>query len=124
MSLSYPVTCTTAHGVLHTVRLLGVNDADPTKEVGPGITVSRTAEGVYKVLWNYNPGTFVTIVGYCFGDTTPADVKGYTMTRDTVDTTTPTAPFIAVSTWDSSFAAADIVATGYLDITFLFATVS
>ncbi len=99
------------------LRLLGVNDANPTKEVGRGVVVTRTAEGVYKITWNDNPGTFVGIAGYCFGAATPADVKGYTISSDTYDSTTFS---LEVSVWNSSFAAADIIATQFLNLTVRF----
>lgn len=99
------------------IRILGVNNADPTKEVGKGVTITRTGEGVYRITWAQKPFTFVGIVGYCFGAATMSDVKGYTLTRDTYDTSGFT---LDVSVWNSSFAAADIIADQYLDLTVRF----
>jgi hypothetical protein len=107
---------------LYPCRILGTGAADPTKEAGPGLTVTRSAEGVLKVAFAQNPGTFVGIRGYAFGAATPSAVKGHTMTRDTY-----TAPasgvggYIEISVWDSTFAADDLEATEYLDVTFAFA---
>ncbi len=102
------------------IRILGTGAADPTKEVGQGVTVTRTAEGVYKLTFAENPGTFVGIEGYVFGAETPGDVKGHTLTRDTFDTTDNVFS-LSISVWDSSFAADDLDATEYLDVTVVFA---
>lgn len=99
------------------IRILGVDDANPTEQIGNGVAITRTAEGVYRITWAANPGVFVGVKGYMFGAATMSDVKGYTATRDTYDSTS----FILdVSTWNSSFAAADIIANQYLDITVAF----
>lgn len=105
------------------VRLLGTGAAAPTKEFGPGITVTRTSEGLLKFTWTENPGEFVGIAGYAFGDTTPADVKGHTIARDTYSEATSTADaYIEVAMYDSTFAVDDLEATEYLDICFAFKT--
>ena len=105
---------------IYRCRLLGVNGADPTKEFGPGLTVTRTSEGVYKFSFNDNPGTFIGIGGWCVGDTTPGDVKAYVLTRDTfVAPSGDTDAYIEVTLWDSG-SAADIIDTEYLDISFVF----
>jgi hypothetical protein len=49
------------------VRILGTGAANPTKEIGQGVTVTRTSEGLYRFSFNENPGTFVGIGGYIFG---------------------------------------------------------
>ncbi len=103
---------------LYAIRILGVNDANPTEEVGAGVAITRTGEGVYRVTFAENPGTFIGIRGYCFGSATMSDTKGYTLTRDTYDTTGFT---LDLSVWNSSFAAADITANQYLDVTIAFA---
>lgn len=106
----------------HHVRMLGTGASAPTVEVGHGITLSLTATGVVKVTWNDNPGVFLGVVGYMFGDTTPADVKGYSISRDTFSAATSSADaYIELSFWDSSNAAVDLTTTSYLDVTFAFA---
>lgn len=102
---------------LHFTRILGTGAANPTKEVGAGITVTRTSEGLYKYTWRQNPGKFVNIVGHCFGDTTPGDVKAHTISRDTYSESTFS---IEVNVWDGSAATDDLDATEYLDVTFAF----
>jgi hypothetical protein len=102
------------------IRLLGVNGADPTKELGQGVTVTRTGEGAYLITWAENPGVFV---GWApgFGAATPADLKGYTVVRDTYDSATLSLAFVV---YDSTFTAADIIANQYLDLEVRFAASS
>jgi len=106
---------------IYRVRLLGVNGADPTKEFGPGVTVTRTSEGIYKFSFNDAPGEFVQVGHYIFGDTTPGDVKSKILTRDTY--TAPsgsTDGYIECHVFDSG-TLDDIEDTEYLDISFVFA---
>ena len=109
---AFPARTTVPDKVEHEIRLLGVNGADPTKEYGPGVTVTRTGEGAYLITWAESPGTFV---GWScsFGAATPADLKGYTAVRDTYDTSAFTLAFV---TYDSTFTAADIIANQYADV--------
>lgn len=103
---------------VHRARILGTGAAAPTKEVGPGITVTRTSEGIYKFTWAENPGTFVGIGGFMFGDTTPGDVKAHDLTRDTYDSSTFS---IEVHVWDATATLDDLDATETLDVSFVFA---
>jgi hypothetical protein len=110
---------------LYRIRLLGTGAADPTVEIGQGVTVTRTASGVYKVTFTDGPGTFVGIAGYVFGAATPGDVKGQTLTRSTYTVPTSTADgFLSLSVWSSAFAADDLQTTEYLDVTIAFSVVS
>lgn len=113
----YPVTTSEPESVNTTISIVGVNDANPTETYGKGVTITRTAEGVYRITWATNPGTFVGIVGHMFGATTMSDVKGYTVSRGVYNTSAYT---LDLSVWNSSFAAADIVALQYLDVTVQF----
>lgn len=113
----YPSRASEPESRRYLLSLTGANGADPTVRVGEGVTVTRTAEGVYKVAFNDAPGTFIGITGHTFRADTPSDVKGYTLTGDTYVAPTSTADgYIEVSVWDSSFAAADIIAAQYLDL--------
>lgn len=106
---------------VYRVRLLGANGAAPTKEFGPGVTVTRTSEGIYKFSFDDNPGEFIGIGGYIFGDTTPDDVKNKTIKRDTYTAPTSTADgHLEVHVFESG-TLDDIEATEYLDISFVFA---
>ncbi len=107
------------------VGVTGTGAADPTRRAGPGVTVTRTAQGVLKYSFSDNPGTFVAVAGPCFSADTPADVKGYTATGDTyVAPASGVDAYIEVSLWDSTLAAVDLAAAQYLDITFVFAAQS
>lgn len=112
-----------AGGRTYKVGITGTGAADPTKRHGPGITVTRTAAGVYKFSFASHPGT---LLGFkpSFGADTPSAVKGYTATRDTY--TAPsgsTDGYVEVSVWDSTFTAADLAALQYLDLEFEFTEV-
>lgn len=103
------------------VVILGTGAADPTLVTGTEVTVTHQATGVYRLTFTGGPGTFVGVRGYVFGAETPSAVKGYTLTRDTFTAATSTAHgFLDVSVWNSSFAAADLAATQYLDLALVF----
>lgn len=106
---------------LYAIRLLGTGAADPTVEIGQGITAPRQAAGVYRVTFAKNPGTFIGIRGHAFGAATPGDVKGQTLTRDTFTAATATASgYLDIAVWSSTFAADDLQTTEYLDLTIAF----
>lgn len=113
----YPVRASQGDTNEYVIRILGVDDSNPTEQVGAGVVITRTAEGVYLVTWATNPGVFSGIKGYCFGAATASDVKGYTLTRGVYNSTAFT---LALSVWNSSFAAADLIANQYLDVTVAF----
>lgn len=104
----------------YNLRLLGANGANPTIQEGTlcGITATRTGEGAYRLTFSStnNPGKFIGwFVG--FGAATPADLKGYTAVRDTYDSSGLILDFVV---YDSSFAAADIIADQYIDVHLVF----
>jgi len=104
------------------IRILGVNGADPTEQLGQGVAPSRTGEGAYRLTFAENSGTFVGW-SYGFGAATPADLKGYTAVRDTyVAPSGATAGYLDFVVYDSTFTAADLVADQYADITVTFST--
>jgi hypothetical protein len=98
------------------IRILGVDDADPTEQLGQGVAVTRTGEGAYLITWAEDPGTFVGWSCH-FGAATPADLKGYTAVRDTYASKT-----MAFVVYNSSFSAADLIANQYADIIVEFST--
>lgn len=107
------------------VGITGTGAADPTRRAGPGVTVTRTAEGVLKFAFAENPGTFVGVAGHAFRAATPSGVAGYTIAGDTY--TAPsgsTDGYIEVSVYNASDALDDLEANQYLDITFAFAAQS
>lgn len=121
MSATNPSKTNVPSERVYRVRLLGANGTDPTKEFGPGVTVTRTNEGIYKFSFDANPGTFIGVGGYIFGDTTPGDVKAKILTRDTY--TAPsgsTDGYVECHVFESG-TLDDIEATEYLDVSFVFA---
>lgn len=106
---------------LYQARLVGVNNANPTTEFGPGMTITRVSEGIIRFSFIENPGEFVGIRGYAFGDTTPADMKNKELVRSGY--TAPsgsTKGYVDVHIFESG-TPDDLEATEYLDITFAFA---
>lgn len=102
------------------IRLEGVNDDHPTKELGQGVTVTRTGEGAYEIAWAENPGAFV---GWAkdFGAATPGDLAGYSAVRDEYDTADFKLPFVVYNASDS---AADLIADQWVDIEIAFTEAS
>lgn len=68
------------------VRFVGGSGA-VTKVEGNGVTVSYTSTGIVTLTWAENPGRFVGCT-YMLQATTPADVKGHTVTAGVFNTTT------------------------------------
>lgn len=121
MSAQFNSKTNVASERVYQVRLLGVNGANPTKEFGPGVTVTRTSEGIIRFSFNENPGEFVGIRGFALGDTTPADVKNKVLTRGSyVAPSGATDGYIECHLFESG-TLDDLEATEYLDITFVFA---
>lgn len=95
-------------------RMLGVNDANPTIQVGEhGATITRTGEGAYLITFDDTPGPFAGFYAG-FQAATPADLKGYSCVADTYDTATNTLPFVI---YNASVTAADLIANQYAWIT-------
>lgn len=96
------------------IFMLGANGAAPTVQEGLGTTVARTGEGAYTITFptGFSPGNFV---GFDFGfvAATPADLAGYTVVCDTYNESTGVLAFVV---YNSSFAAADIIADQYLSL--------
>ncbi len=105
----------------HRMRLLGTgNGTVPTLDIGHGVTLAWTATGRIKITWADNPGTFVGFGGMpAFGDTTQANVKGWTATRGVYPLTASTFT-LEIDIWNSTFAAADLATTSYLDLDLVF----
>lgn len=101
------------------IRILGVNGADPTEELGQGVTVTRTGEGAYLITWADHPGTFIGWAPPAFGALTPADLKGYSAVRGVYNASAKTLAFVV---YDSAFNAADLIANQYADIVVEFST--
>jgi len=87
------------------IKMLGNNTAAPTKTFGAGVALTRTGVGDYKATFNENPGVYVGVAGYSFESATATDVKGYTCTVKSYDSTNFVVEFLV---FNSSFAAADL----------------
>lgn len=98
------------------VRLLGVNGSLTTQEAN-GMTLTRTGEGAYLITWADNPFQFVG-GNFAFIATTPADLKGYTVVFGDYSSSAKT---LAFEVYDSSFAAADLIAAQRLSLELTFA---
>lgn len=70
----------------HLVRFVG-GAAAVTKVEGVGVAVSYVSTGIVRLTWADNPGRFM---GFTYGlqATTPADVKGHTVTAAVFNTST------------------------------------
>jgi hypothetical protein len=102
----------------------GTGAADPTKRYGDGITVTRTAAGVYKFSFASHPGAFLDAWGSLRADT-PSGVKGYSISGDTFVAATSSAnAYVEISLWDASNNAVDLADNQYLGVTFEFSEVS
>jgi len=117
---AYPPRDTTPEIECHHVRLLGTGAADPTKQIGRGISVTRTSAGLYKLTWSENPGTFVGLSA-TFGAATPADLAGHTIVRDTFDTSAFT---LEVLMSGATEVAHDLAANEYIDLQVYFTRTS
>ena len=113
----YPKRGNVRELIEYEIRLLGANGAYPTKELGDGVTVTRTGEGAYRVTFAEDPFEWV---GYSHGfqAATPADLAGYTVVCDTYTVHSKVLDFVV---YNSSFAAADIIAAQYISLTLKFA---
>lgn len=96
------------------VRLLGTGAAVATKVYGQGITVARTGAGVHTLTFAESPGTYAGVV-WGLDATTPAGVAGWTVVA-----TATSAMVITVTTYNSLFAAADLSAAQWANLTIRF----
>lgn len=98
------------------VRVLGIDGSLTTQEAN-GMTITRTGEGAYLITWADNPFQFVS-ASFAFVATTRADLKGYTVVFGDYSSTAKT---MAFTVFDSTFTAADLIATQRVCIEVTFA---
>jgi hypothetical protein len=105
------------------VGITGNSTGTPVERVGGGVTVTRTAAGVFKYTFADNLGTFCGLAGApALSAVTMSGVKGYSCSGGAyVAPTGSTAGYIEISVWDASNAAVDLTNVQYLDVTFVFA---
>lgn len=120
---AYPVRGTQPELTAHIVRMVGTGASAPTKTYGDGITITRTSEGLYKLTWGSNPGTFL-MWSASLGADTPSAVAGFTLSRDTYtrDATTGVCSMeFLLSEADNSVV--DLQALQYIDLILWFRAV-
>jgi len=61
MLQTYPVRSGAPEVVLHFLRITGAGAANPTKNYGPGMTVTWISTGRYKVTFNEAQGVFIGV---------------------------------------------------------------
>jgi hypothetical protein len=108
-----PLRSTVTEGYDCVVKITGINGANPTNVIAPGCTVTRTGEGAYLITWGESPGTYKGLKGFGFEATTPADLAGYTVVTGVYNATAKTLAFVV---YNSSFAAADLIAAQSLTL--------
>lgn len=114
--VNYPVRSAMPETVLVPVFVTGVNNDNPVNTFAPGVTVTRTGEGVYRFSFDVVKGTFLG----CWtqvGGATVANIKQYQAHPTTFDTTNNR---IDITVYDSTGTAADVIATEQLYVLFAF----
>ena len=114
-----PQRNTQAECIGHCVRGQG-GSSTITKEIGPGVALTRTGAGAYLLTWDENPGVFMGVLA-TLAAATPGNLAGHTVIFDTYDATTRTLPFVV---YNASFAAHDLAANEYVHIEAKFARTS
>lgn len=98
------------------IKILGTGAGNPTKLLGTGATITRSAQGIYLITWKENPGVYDGLLGFGFSATTKTGPKGYTVVADLV----MSGLTLAFEVFDSTFAAVDLAAAQHLTLGFLF----
>ena len=106
--------------VMHFWKVVGTGAADPTKEEGVGITITRTGAGAYLATWSENPGQYLGSTA-TFEATTITALKGYTVVFGVYSATTKS---VAFQVYNSTFAATDLAATQHICVVSHFARTS
>lgn len=121
MSADNPVKSNLIGDGRHVVGITGTGAADPTKRFGAGVSVTRTATGVYRFSFTRHFGYFKGFDPKGFRADTASAVKGYTATAALyVPPAAGVAGYVDVSVWNSSFAAANLEVLQYMDVEFTF----
>jgi len=78
MAQFYPERTTLQESTEYVIRLLGTGAANPTKQEGEGVVVTRTGTGAYLIQWAENPFQFVGAF-YAFINTTSLTAVGWSV---------------------------------------------
>lgn len=111
ISKSNTVRSPSAKVTNHVVRAVG-GSAAVTKVTGPGLAVTRTGTGAYRVTFSENVGT-VLAATYGLQAATPGDLAGHTVIFDTYDSTNRRLDFIV---YNASDAAHDLAANEWVSL--------
>jgi hypothetical protein len=114
--VNYPARSAMPETVLVPVFVTGINDANPTNTFAPGVTVTRTGEGVYRFAFADKKGTFLG----CWtqvGGATVANVKQYQAHPAAFDATNNR---LDITVYNAAGNAADVIATEQLYVLFAF----
>lgn len=114
---SYPVQSSKAAEVIHEMRFVGTGAAVPTRELGQGVTLTRSGVGVLLLTWAENPGVFVNAQPELRA-ATPGNVKNCDVVLGVYN---PATRAIAIEIYSSAGAARDLAALEYLDLSIKFA---
>lgn len=117
MALFFPSRWVVQEGTEYFIRILGTGAANPTKQEGEGVTVTRTGAGAYRITFAEQPFQFIGATAGLLA-TTNADLKGYTVVFTDYDSTNLRLDFVV---YNSSFAATDLAAAQRLCIRATFA---
>ena len=110
---------TQADCVEHVVRGQGGASAI-TKEIGPGVTLTRTGTGVYRIAWSENPGVYLG-QSYSLQAATPTALAGHSVLFAAYDATNWRLDF---TVFNATPAAHDLAADEYIHVEVKFARTS
>lgn len=123
MSEVFPQGTSEPEGYKFHVHLKGAGAAAPTLfNTGNNYTVSRTSAGVYKIIFNEDPGpTYQGVSGFAFGDVTASVVAGWSfVTTGFTARSGSTAAFYSFSVFNASQVATDLATTSRLTFAIAF----
>lgn len=80
----YPQRNTQPDTEAHVIRIQGAGAADPTVELGNGVTVTHEGTGQYRITWSDTPGNYRGAVTGLQGST-PSALMGHTVVFDEYD---------------------------------------
>jgi hypothetical protein len=98
------------------VSMEGTGAAAPTKLYGPGITITRTSEGLYKFTWSDAQGVLVGMLSG-MGASTPSAMAGFTLSHDDKSGNT-----VEVLLSEADNSVVDLADNQYVTLAFLFKT--
>lgn len=102
----------------HVVTMVGTGASAPTKVYGPGVTITRTGAGDYRLTWSESPGAYVS-ASFALRATTESDIKNHSVIIGTWDSSGLT---LDLTFWDASAAAHDLAASEWIELLVRFKT--